>query len=473
MLPSTVRNVLSARSEALANQLAHAAIDHHPIISPFEEEERWLSRRSQVLNLQVRLLTESGGAPDGPELTARYEAELQALQQAIVARYREMIEARMSDTHTVHVLREDGQGFVLLDAHERDARIARFRERVDGEMILARAFTFGAAEGRAQRIADLQQEWESIEALLEDLKMRKDDLNFPFVDASSRVSDELAKVRAEHNAVRLNAGAHEEWLSACREGDLVRVVAALLPMKLAERREFVNRWGQGGRSGFHFVCETNDFALINVLRWAGADLHAPTDRGRLPVHLAVRQDHGERSRNFLTWLEMAGANFHVRDADMRGPLNEAAHYNNLTAVGWLLDHGASLQEQDRLHRTALHVAAANGHADLVSYLLVRGADAGRANGAGERPLMEALLRGQTEVAQVFWDHGIWLTAAETTLLQRTPAWRDPKVREAYVTPLRAAVDAVAEPMPVPQPVRAATAPASTSRLKQHLSSLLS
>ncbi|KAG6789581.1 hypothetical protein POTOM_005686 [Populus tomentosa] len=53
-------------------------------------------------------------------------------------------------------------------------------------------------------------------------------------------------------------------------------------------------------------------------------------------------------------------------------LLEAARYDDIEDIASLASSGVSLDSKDSLGRTALHMAAANGHLDIVEYLISQG-----------------------------------------------------------------------------------------------------
>lgn len=460
MLSISAHNALSARADALTQQMAQAAIAHHPVVSPVEELERWLSRRSQVVHLQLRLLRDDGrdegrdGADEGlaatdaqQALAKRYLAELDALAATIAARYRETIEARIPDTRAAHVVAEDGSGLVRLDADELARRVARFEGRLEDEMAVHRRFSFGPPCRWAALRADLEHEWTALEAMLCELKDQLDALNLPTVEQQARAAQALARLRGERHATMVDAGLHQGWLQACREGRLdvvhavVQAVVQAVPETVpdAERRAFIDRPGPDGRNAFHLACEHHELALAVSLLRLGADPHRRTETGRLPIQLATHEDHGERTRTLLAWLKIQGADPLARDDNGRSALNEAAYHGNRSAIGWLLEQGASLAERDRQQRTPLHAAAAAGHAATVTLLLACGADPQARNAAGERPIFEACRMGRVDAMRAFLDAGQWLDADERRQLQQSGMVAETAVAQACGAPLRAAL----------------------------------
>lgn len=83
---------------------------------------------------------------------------------------------------------------------------------------------------------------------------------------------------------------------------------------------------------------------------------------------------------------------------------ECARYGELDDLRALLDGGASANAHDPQSGTsALHNAAANGHVDVVTLLLDRGARCER-NANGNTPLHWAALNGHAAVVALLLDH---------------------------------------------------------------------
>lgn len=74
--------------------------------------------------------------------------------------------------------------------------------------------------------------------------------------------------------------------------------------------------------------------------------------------------------------------------------------------------------------TALHIAAARGHADVAAALLSAGANATAVTGRGEAPIQLAMRMGHVDVVKLLKDVGASPTDAEGAmrLLKKAPAW---------------------------------------------------
>jgi ankyrin repeat protein len=109
-----------------------------------------------------------------------------------------------------------------------------------------------------------------------------------------------------------------------------------------------------------------DLSILQVLVDYGADVNRAGRNGTTPLAFAVRADKG----------------------------------NRIVLVRWLLAHGADANIMGAGGQTALHIAAASGHADIVHVLLDHGADATLKDAQGRVPRDIALQKGKFEAAKM-------------------------------------------------------------------------
>ncbi|XVF47240.1 hypothetical protein PTKIN_Ptkin03bG0093500 [Pterospermum kingtungense] len=94
-------------------------------------------------------------------------------------------------------------------------------------------------------------------------------------------------------------------------------------------------------------------------------------------------------------------------------LLEAARYDDINDLLRLASMGVSLDSKDSQGRTALHMAAANGHLDIVQYLIGSGVDVNASNVENNTPLHWACLNGHVEVVKK-----LILSGANVSVLNR-------------------------------------------------------
>ncbi|KAK9815464.1 hypothetical protein WJX72_004084 [[Myrmecia] bisecta] len=86
-------------------------------------------------------------------------------------------------------------------------------------------------------------------------------------------------------------------------------------------------------------------------------------------------------------------------------LIDSARYGDLEDVQQALDSKLDPSACDEDGRTALHMASANGHTEVVRLLVDAGADIGSQNKEGNTPLHWACLNGHEAVARFLLQHG--------------------------------------------------------------------
>ncbi|KAL1319565.1 hypothetical protein AAHE18_15G287000 [Arachis hypogaea] len=99
-------------------------------------------------------------------------------------------------------------------------------------------------------------------------------------------------------------------------------------------------------------------------------------------------DEAEANTTVQALPEMMSANVEA--------LLEAARYDDMDDVVILASNGVPLNSKDE---QALHMAAANGHIEIVEYLIGQGVDLNVANEEKNTPLHWACLNGHVEVVK--------------------------------------------------------------------------
>jgi ankyrin repeat protein len=204
-----------------------------------------------------------------------------------------------------------------------------------------------------------------------------------------------------------------------REAELVRL--------LLERGADWRRAPRGGAANLVLAAELGDGEIVRLLFAHGALPDARDASGFLPLHAAAREGHHAvvalllargAALDVLTAIYLdrfvdaqrllqehpEQAQFRFGNGDML--LHLVARRDDAVAryVPLLVEYGAPLSATVWPGRTALHIAAEEGHSEIVGALLAAGADPSARTQDGATPLALAEARGHLQVAAQLRQH---------------------------------------------------------------------
>ncbi|KAK3003682.1 hypothetical protein RJ639_018452 [Escallonia herrerae] len=104
--------------------------------------------------------------------------------------------------------------------------------------------------------------------------------------------------------------------------------------------------------------------------------------------------------------------------DVTFAFQQAARYDDIEDLISLGSTGLSLDSMDSEGRTALHMASANGHVDIVDYLISNRVDVNSSNAEKNTPLHWACLNGHVEIVKRLILAGASVSAVNSH--ERTP-----------------------------------------------------
>jgi len=190
---------------------------------------------------------------------------------------------------------------------------------------------------------------------------------------------------------------------AAREGD-VKLVTELLQQGISP-----NAKDYDGVTPLHRAARDGDIEVAETFLRYHANPNVRTPSGWTPLHLAVRKERPEMVELLLTW----GADLNRATEDGRAALHIAMEKGNRAIIDlllkdWSLREGghdvaqlysrpdisgkADLDLPDAKGNTPLHEAIALGDQELISLLIVKGANVNAANENGQTPLHLAVSR---------------------------------------------------------------------------------
>ncbi|XP_041859151.1 caskin-2-like isoform X6 [Melanotaenia boesemani] len=244
-------------------------------------------------------------------------------------------------------------------------------------------------------------------------------------------------------------GKEQELLQAVKSGDLLSTQKLLSKLKTSRnkllgstKRLNVNYQDSDGFSALHHAALTGTTELLEALLEAQATVDIKDSNGMRPLHYAAWQGKAES----VLMLLRSGASVNTASMDGHIPLHLAAQYGHFEVSEMLLQHqsnpclvnkakktpldlacefgrakvaqlllssnmvvalleGERKEPTDSAYTTPLHLAARNGHKDVIRLLLKAGIDINKTTKSGTA-LHEASLYGKTEVVRLLLDAGV-------------------------------------------------------------------
>uniref|UniRef100_A0A672S8W2 Caskin-2 n=1 Tax=Sinocyclocheilus grahami TaxID=75366 RepID=A0A672S8W2_SINGR len=201
-------------------------------------------------------------------------------------------------------------------------------------------------------------------------------------------------------------GKEQDLLQAVKNGDLATTQKLLAKVKASKSSDMIC---SAGMRPLHYAAWQGKADSVLMLLRSGAAVNNASHDGQIPLHLAAQYGHYEVSEMLLQHQ----SNPCILNKAKKTPLDLACEFGRVKVAQLLLSSNmvASLLEGDRKDgsdsncNTPLHLAARNGHKDVIRLLLKAGIDINRTTKAGTA-LHEAALYGKTEVVRLLLDNGI-------------------------------------------------------------------
>ncbi|XP_053095154.1 caskin-2 isoform X9 [Pangasianodon hypophthalmus] len=223
----------------------------------------------------------------------------------------------------------------------------------------------------------------------------------------------LAKFKGSRNKLlsstkRLNINYQDpEGFSALHHAALTGTTDLL--SLLLEAHATVDIRDSNGMRPLHYAAWQGKTDSVLMLLRAGASVNGASQDGQIPLHLAAQYGHYDVSEMLLQHQ----SNPCIVNKAKKTPLDLACEFGRLKVVQLLLSsnmitallEGDSGDTIDTAFNTPLHLAARNGHKDIIRILLKVGININRVTKAGTA-LHEAALYGKTEVVRLLLDAGI-------------------------------------------------------------------
>ncbi len=148
---------------------------------------------------------------------------------------------------------------------------------------------------------------------------------------------------------------------------------------------------------------------VKALIFKGADVNFQDKYGRTPLNEAVLCGN----LDIIKALVESGADIKLMEKGGSSLLGCAACYQDKAFIQKILDRGASVNPQGSPHGfTPLMELAQNGNAEIVEFLIQKGANVNTASRYGDTALMVAAKNGRVEVVKILVKHGADINAQD-------------------------------------------------------------
>ena len=198
---------------------------------------------------------------------------------------------------------------------------------------------------------------------------------------------------------------------------------------LLEHGAKINLQNHMGRTALHRASQTHHLDIIRLILNYGADVDVPDSDGSTPLHLAISgisrelakihapseeiiREAGLETVAAVQLLLKHGANINLQDHMGRTALHKASQCGDAGMMELILDHNADVDALDHDGLTPLHLAIYKGHLETVQLLLKRGASVALRNENGQTALHRASECGQSDIIQLLLNHNAEVDAPD-------------------------------------------------------------
>ncbi|XP_075998819.1 caskin-2 isoform X3 [Genypterus blacodes] len=223
----------------------------------------------------------------------------------------------------------------------------------------------------------------------------------------------LSKLKANRNKLlgstkRLNVNYQDsDGFSALHHAALTGTIELL--SALLEAQATVDIKDSNGMRPLHYAAWQGKAESVLMLLRCGAGVNGVSLDGHIPLHLAAQYGHYEVSEMLLQHQ----SNPCLVNKAKKTPLDLACEFGRVKVAQLLLSSnmvvalldGERKEQTDSSFTTPLHLAARNGHKDIIRLLLKAGIDINKTTKSGTA-LHEASLYGKTDVVRLLLDAGV-------------------------------------------------------------------
>eukprot|EP01126_Amoeba_proteus_P062552 TRINITY_DN8521_c0_g3_i2.p1 TRINITY_DN8521_c0_g3~~TRINITY_DN8521_c0_g3_i2.p1 ORF type:complete len:476 (+),score=22.49 TRINITY_DN8521_c0_g3_i2:124-1551(+) len=392
------------------------AVEFGTEIAELQELQTLLSMEVEILDLQIiyltKCLTAGLGVEDWVKLQEIYNLEFSEKLELFVSDYKNLVAGRDG-------IYRNNQLVLLQSKAEKSQEVARYRESLirNQHIIQYQAWVIPGTKVALEEQLRLTKANRRVKAAeCEAAFNKRQEVAITMTNFTEHLR---AHRQAVHNVLELQ---REELLAKitpteqhpiykfCVNGELVA-----LKQQLPAKTNLAKYFMQHAPRALHLACEANQLHVLRFLLEAIGLPQVKDVDGYFPLHYAAK-NQARNTSALLNYLLKQGALIDSLGVYGRSPLHTASLYGNVSAVQFLLQHGANADRQETgrfQSNTPLHNAAFAGHVAIVRILLEHAANPRILSKiSGKSALLEAVEQGHVAVAATFLKFGIWLSAKE-------------------------------------------------------------
>ncbi|KAM4054225.1 ankyrin repeat and death domain-containing protein 1B isoform 2-T2 [Anomaloglossus baeobatrachus] len=158
-----------------------------------------------------------------------------------------------------------------------------------------------------------------------------------------------------------------------------------------------------GLTVLHLAGWSADLTIVQMLIKAGVNQKAKNQDGMNVLHFAAQSDKNDIVDYLLKEMQLKDLN--IKDNRGREPFHLAAENGHINMINNLLSMGLFTSQEDKEGNTALHLAAANGHEIVVRVLLEHFKEKDCPNKSGATPFFLAVEGGHEKCVHLLLEDG--------------------------------------------------------------------
>lgn len=205
-------------------------------------------------------------------------------------------------------------------------------------------------------------------------------------------TDKIATLKTKRKMAAMLA-----FLRECRTGNLEAVQKAL------DQDIQINDVDQAKRSALHVAASEGHDPLVRFLLEAQADVTLKDAKGNTPLNDAVRHHRDSTCQLLREFAPEIGLALPGKAA--AADMCQAAFDGDLAHLTRLMSNGVPVDDADYDGRTALHLAACEGHVEAVKLLLKHKASVASVDRFGGTAMEDAVRHGRVDVQDLLREHG--------------------------------------------------------------------